>query len=235
MGFFQRIGNLWTGFWSLFVSDLERKNPEIAYENAINGMVRKYATLKEATAALLRRRDEITERLQGEEKELAQIEPDLGTALDTNQDDLALGLLQKKNALDASTAGLRNDLERAGDDAEEAKASLVSIKDEIGKLKAEKDRMLAKVKSAEARLKIQGQLDGLSVDAEVQALDNVREHIKTTIASADLHKEMGDADLDNRLRKLREQSGDASAKRQLEELKRARQQAQAEPEPGKSM
>ena len=44
-GFFSRVGNLWKGFLSLWVSDVERKNPEIAYENAINSMVEKYAKL----------------------------------------------------------------------------------------------------------------------------------------------------------------------------------------------
>ena len=38
--------------------------------------------------------------------------------------------------------------------------------------------MLAKVKSAEARMKIQESLDGLSLDADSQALDNVRESIE---------------------------------------------------------
>ena len=46
---------------------------------------------------------------------------------------------------------------------------------EIKKLKAERDTMLAQMQSAQARLKIQEQLDGLSVDAEVKALDNVRD------------------------------------------------------------
>ena len=35
--------------------------------------------------------------------------------------------------------------------------------------------MLAKMESAKARVRIQEQLDGLSVDAEVKALDNVRD------------------------------------------------------------
>ena len=46
--------------------------------------------------------------------------------------------------------------------------------------------MLAKMQSAQARIRIQEQLDGLSVDADVKALDNVREHIKNTIAEANL-------------------------------------------------
>ena len=42
------------------------------------------------------------------------------------------------------------------------------------------------MESAQARVRIQEQLDGLSVDAEVKALDNVRTHIKNTIAQASL-------------------------------------------------
>jgi len=83
------------------------------------------------------------------------------------------------------------------------------------------------MQSAQVRLKIQGQLDGLSVDAEVRALDNVREHIKTTIAEANLGRELSESSLDARLAQLRTQVGDVQAKQQLAELKakRAAQQA----------
>jgi phage shock protein A len=45
-------------------------------------------------------------------------------------------------------------------------------------------------------VKIQNQLEGLSVDAEVRALDNVREHIKNTVAQAKMGQELRDSDLD---------------------------------------
>ena len=48
-GFFSRLSNLWRGFVSLWISDIEKNNPEIAYENAINSMVEKYSGLKRAT------------------------------------------------------------------------------------------------------------------------------------------------------------------------------------------
>ena len=38
-GFFARMGNLWKGFLSLWISDIEKENPEIAYENSINSMM----------------------------------------------------------------------------------------------------------------------------------------------------------------------------------------------------
>jgi phage shock protein A len=73
--------------------------------------------------------------------------------------------------------------------------------------------------SAQARVKIQEQLDGLSVDAEVKALDNVREHIKNTVAQANLGDELKENDLDARLAKLRNASGEVTANDEWEKLK----------------
>jgi phage shock protein A len=84
--------------------------------------------------------------------------------------------------------------------------------------------MMAKLQSAQARIRIQQQLEGLSVDNEVKALDNVREHIKTTIAQANLEKEIGESSLDQRLAQLRAQSGEVTARQQLEQLKAAQAQ-----------
>jgi len=220
-GFFRRLSNLWKGFVSLWISDIEKEHPEIAYENAINSMIEKYSKLKKATAAIIRRREELSERLAVQSKELAQVIADLNVAVEQGQDDLAVVLIQKKNALEKEVGELKADLDTAAKDADSAKASLVTVQNEIKKLKAEKDVMLAKMASAQARIKISEQLDGLSVDAEVKALDNVREHIKTTIAQANLNAELKSTDLDERLKALRAQSGDVTAKQELAQLKAA--------------
>jgi len=217
-----RLANLWQGFVSLWISDVEKRHPDIAYQNAIDSMIEKYGKLKSATAAIMRRREEITARLGSERNELAAITADLNAALATGQDELGIVLIQKKNALEASIKTLEQDLEQARGDAEEGKTSLLQVKSEIQKLKDEKDRMLAQMLSAQARLKIQNQLEGLSVDAEVRALDNVREHIKNTVAEAKMGAELRDSDLDVKLAKLRQSSGSITARQELEEMKRAR-------------
>lgn len=222
INFFDRLGNLWRGFVSLWIADVEKKHPEIAYENAINSLIGKYTKLKSATAAIIRRRDEIDHRVETERNALAAVARDLEAALATNQDDLALVLLQKKSAVEAELAGLAAEAEQAKVDADDAKNALLSVKSEIDKLKGERDRMLAKMQSAQARIQIQSQLDGLSVEADVQALDKVRDHIKNTISEANLGKELRDSDLDVRLDKLRQQSGSITARAQLDELKRQR-------------
>ncbi|HET6438631.1 MAG TPA: PspA/IM30 family protein [Anaeromyxobacter sp.] len=222
IGFFARLGNLWKGFLSLWISDQERKHPEVAYENAINSMVEKYAALKQATAGLIRRREELDARMAEQARELSQVTADLNTAVETNQDDLALVLIQKKQGLEAEVASLKTELERAAQEAETAKASLLQVQAEIKKLRAEKDRMIARLRSAEAKIRIQEQLEGLSVEADVKALEVVREHIQTRVAEASLNQELADAGLDGRLAALRSQTGDVAARAELERLKAAR-------------
>jgi phage shock protein A len=226
MSAFSRLANLWKGFLSLWIADIEKEHPEIAYENAINSMVGKYAKLKSATAAIIRRREDLDERYKKATADLAQTEAELNTAVETNQDDLSLVLIQKKNQLSTEITELQQEMQTAHADADSAKSSLLSVQSEIRKLKAERDVMLARMNSAQARIKIQEQLDGLSVDDEVRALDTVRNHIKNTVAEANLGKELSDSSLDNRLAALRSQTGDVQAKQQLAELKARKAAAQ---------
>lgn len=234
MGVVNRLANLWRGFLSLWIADIEKDHPEIAYENAINSMVGKYAKLKSATAAIIRRREDLDERYKRTTADLAQTDAELNTAVATNQDDLAVMLIQKKNQLTADLSELKTDMETANTDADSAKASLVGVQSEIRKLKAERDTMLAKMQSAQARIRIQESLDGLSVDDEVRALDTVRNHIKNTIAEANLSKELSDSSLDSRLAALKNQVGDVQARQELEAMK-ARKAAQQASQGQKTM
>src|SRR5712691_3411117 len=142
---FRRLSNLWKGFVSLWISDIEKEHPEIAYENAINSMIEKYTQLKRATAAIIRRREELDEQFKEKSRELTQASADLNTAVETNQQDLGLILLQKQKALSEQVADIKTDLDVAVNDADSAKASLLQVQAEIKTLKAEKDRMLAKM------------------------------------------------------------------------------------------
>jgi len=132
----KRLTNLWKGFLSLWISDIEKEHPEIAYENAINSMVAKYSKLKTATAGIIRRREDLDERYKRATTELAQTEAELETAVSTDQDDLAVILIQKKNQLAADVAELKAEMESARTDADSAKTSLLGVQSEIRKLQS---------------------------------------------------------------------------------------------------
>lgn len=215
-----RLLNLIKGFFSLFVSKVEQEHPEIVYSNAIDSLTEKAVKLRSAAAAVIRRRDDLEERFKDKTKQQKEIEAQITVAVQNNDAEVGALLLEKKDALDQEIAEMTVDLEQGRKDADDVKSALIRVQGERQKLVAEKDRMLAQIASADARIKIQEQLDGLSVDADVKALDNVRTHIKNRIAEARLGQELNESSLDARLEKIKQQTGNVQAQNKFEELRK---------------
>lgn len=231
MGFFDRLANVWRGFLNLWVSDIEARNPEAVYEAAIDERVRKHRELKKAVSGIVYLRNKLSTELEAKENELRDVMQQLPVAIDSGEDEVALVLIQKKDELTASIESLSGELKKVSDQAEDAKSGLLQFQAEIEKLKREKEKMLAAKANAEARIDIQETLDGLSTDADVKALDNVREHINKLQAEADIGAEIKGDSLDAKLAKIKEKASNANARTQLAEMKRqmeARRAASAE-------
>lgn len=220
MGFFDRIANVWKGFLSLWVSDIENRNPEAVYESAIDERVRKHRDLKKAVSGIVYLRNKLSTELETKERELKEVMTQLPVAIEDGEDEVALVLIQKKDELTKDIEALSAELKKISDQAEDAKAGLLSFQAEIEKLKREKEQMLAKKANAEARIQIQETLDGLSTEADVKALDNVREHISKLQAEADIGSEIQGDSLDAKLAKIKEKAANSSARHQLAEMKR---------------
>ena len=220
MGFFDRLANVWKGFLSLWVSDIESRNPEAVYEAAIDERVRKHRDLKKAVSGIVYLRNKLSTELEGKERELKEVMAQLPVAIDDGEDEVALVLIHKKDELTTQIEALSAELKKVSDQAEEAKSGLLSFQAEIEKLKREKEQMIAKKANAEARIQIQDTLDGLSTDADVKALDNVREHISKLQAEADIGSEIQGDSLDAKLKKIKDKAANSSARSQLEEMKR---------------
>jgi phage shock protein A len=221
-GFFDRLSNLWSGFWSLWIGGAEKKNPEAVYEAAINERIRSYKALKKAVSNIIYLRNKITKELEQKNAELKEVSAQIPIAVDEGEDEVALHLIENKDTLQSEITQLNADMDKTATEAEEAKSSLVTFQSEIDKLRKEKDEMLARKETAEARIKIQETLDGLSTDADIKALDNVRQHIGKMQAEADMGSELGDATLDTKLKKIKAKAGTAAARQQLDAIKQAR-------------
>lgn len=229
MGFFERLSNIWKGIISNWVSDVETANPEAVYESAIEERIKKHRELKKAVSGIVYLRNKLSAELEQKEKELKEVEMQIPIAVQDGEDDVALVLIQRKDELTAKIAETQVELEKVAAQAEEAKSGLITFQAEIEKLKRERDTMLAKKANAEARIKIQESLDGLSTDADIKALDNVRTNINKLQAEADVGGEIKGESLDAKLAKIKEKTSNTAAKAQLEEMKKqmaARKQAQ---------
>ncbi|MCB9781081.1 MAG: PspA/IM30 family protein [Alphaproteobacteria bacterium] len=220
MGFFERLSNVWKGFLSLWVSDIESKNPEAVYESAIEERIKKHRELKKAVSGIVYLRNKISAELEEKEKELAEISVQIPVAVEEGEDEAALILIQKRDELTSSISDLRIELDKVSSQAEEAKEGLIAFQGEIEKLKREKEEMLAKKANAEARIQIRETLDGLSTDADIKALENVRESIEKAQAEADVAGEIAGESLDSKLNKIKSKAATASARQELEAMKK---------------
>lgn len=220
MSFFSRLSNLWKGFLSLFVEGLEKNNPELVYEAAINKRVEQHQKLLKAVSGIVYLRNKLQKELEEKSQKLKEIQQQLPIAIQEGDDEVSLLLIEQKNALTADIERIQAELESVSNQAEEAKSNLIAFQAEIEKLKAEKEKMLAKRENALVQKKIQEQLSSLSVDADLKALNSVREDIQKLEAEVQVNKEIASQNLDVKLKNIKQKATNLAAKSELEELKR---------------
>ena len=222
MRFFARVSNLVRGMLARWLGAREHNNPGAVYEAAIQERVAQYAQLRTAAAGVIYMRGKLERELGGRSEELARVRRQLDVAVDSNDDDAALALIGRRDALDADVSRLGTDLAELTHEADAAKRNLVAFQQEIERLREERTRMLARLANAKARLRLHETLSGLSPEADIQALEEVRDHVNRLVTEATLVREGGDPALEKRLGTIRDAEAERAARAQLDELKRAR-------------
>ena len=219
---FSRLFKLVGGKFSRWIKAREARDPEAVYESAISDRVRRYHQLKTAAAGVIYMRNKLERELRGKLAEMKEVDEEAGQAADMNEDQCALILIQRKHVLDCDCTRLREELGELTTEAEEAKKNLISFKSEIEKLKVEKVRMLARLKNAQARVRIQHALEEISYDDDVRALEEVRESIQQALAQAGVNRELHSAEIDEKLGEIRRRNAEAKAQAELDDIKRRR-------------
>jgi phage shock protein A len=221
-GLFPRLIGLLRGRFAGWLRGREEQHPGAVYENAIAERVAQYRELKEAVAGILYMRNKLEAELDERRVELARTLEDLRRAVARSDDEVALALVTRKQALVEDLEHAERELAGVRGEAEEAKTNLLRFREEIRTLEREKGRTLASLANARARRRIQEALAGFSVDADMRALDSVREHVARLASEGVLDRELAGADdgLDGRLRAIRDESRREAAQRELAELKR---------------
>jgi phage shock protein A len=224
MRFFARVGNLLRGLGARWIGRREHRHPEAVYEAAIEERVVQYARLREAAAGILYMRSKLAKELERESAELGRVRRQLDVAVERDDDVAALALISRRDALDGDVTRLGAELGELTKETDAAKQNLVTFQDEIARLREERVRMLARLANAKARLRFQATLNGLSPDADIRALEEVRDHVNRLVAETQLGREVGDSELERRLGRIREAEAASAARAQLDELKRARRE-----------
>jgi phage shock protein A len=222
MRFIARLANLVRGRLGRWIGDREHANPGAVYEAAIQERTAQYATLRAAAAGVIYMRRKLETELASRTEALAAVRRQLDVAVDRDDDAAALLLIARRDALDADVARLSAELGELTTEADAAKRNLVAFQHEIERLREERTRMLARLANAKARLRLHESLSGLSPEADIQALEEVRDHVNRLVTEASLVRDGADPALERRLGLIRDAEADRTARAQLDELKRAR-------------
>jgi len=214
-----RLRNLIHGILAVWVRDSERQNPRAVYEEAIHQRTRQYRELKEAVAGILYMRNKLEAEIVERRAEIARLHDDIRRSVRRSHDDLSLSMIARKQLLLEDLERAERELEGVRSEAEEAKSNLVRFRHEIRDLVQEKSRMLATLANAQARRRISEAIEGLSVDADMKALEGVREHIARITTEGALEREIGDTTMRARIRAIRDEVREEAARRELLELK----------------
>lgn len=219
---FARFGHLIRGTFTIWLKRRERQNPAAVYEQAISERTRQYRELKEAVAGILYMRNKLEAEINERRLDIARLHDDIRNAIRRGRDELSLSLIENKQALMDELDRAERELDGVRHEAEEAKANLVRFREEIRSLTREKGRMLATLANAHARRRLNEAVDGLSVDADMKALESVRDHIARAATEGALDREIGgDEGTRKRLRAIRDDVRHEAARRELEELKQS--------------
>ena len=222
MRFFARLSNLVRGMLGRWLGEREHANPSAVYETAIQERLGQYGTLRAAAAGVIYMRQKLEKELAARTAELGRVRRQLDVAVERDDDAVAIALIGRRDELDAEVARLTGDLGELKTEADAAKRNLVAFQQEIQRLRDERTRMLARLANAKARLRLHESLSGLSPEADIQALEQVRDHVNRLVTEANLVRDGADPALEKRLGVIRDAEAERAARAQLDELKRTR-------------
>jgi len=216
-----RLRSLFRGIFGSWVRDREQQAPEVVYEQAIGERVRQYRELKSAVAGILYMRNKIEGEITDRRAEIARLHDDVRRSVRRGEEETSLSLIAHKQALFEELERAEQELDHIRVQAEEAKTNLVRFREEIRSLVREKGRMLATLANARARRRLQAAIEGLSIDAEMDALENVREHISRVVLEGEVSEEIGDEgdEFRARLRGFRDEARREAARSELASLR----------------
>jgi phage shock protein A len=216
-----RFFNWMSASFGSWVRDRERENPRAVYEHAIEARVKRYAELKEAVAGILYLRNKLEAEIRDRRGEIARLATDAERAVRRSDESLAVAIVTHRHELVEDLARAEQELEGLRSEADAAKDNLLHFREEIRTLEREKGRALAVFASARMRRQVRAAIDGLSVDADVRALEGVREYVAKLSTEAHLDGELArGSDLRNRLAEIRGDARHEAARLEVEEIKR---------------
>lgn len=222
MGFFERIGRLIRGFFSLFVGGLEEKNPKAMLEDLKNQLNAAKVRYNTTTANIIAREKVAAAKLKSAQKELDDCRRLIQEAKRQNDRELALQLLIQEEHLEAA-------MQTAQAAYDSIKAEADNARREFENFQAEMFQKMSQIE----QLKVQADLADLKKEMNTlrsnyatengagrinEGLKQAEEMIQGKLAKEEAVAELGKNTIDQRMRDLRTSAAKSRAEEKLAAL-----------------
>jgi phage shock protein A len=219
MGLLSRIWNIIRGILFEEVEKAEVKNAAVVYEQAIRTKIERFHRLRDAVGGLEANRIRMESRLNDLKRTLEEVNQDLQSAIQNNNETLGPILLQKKQELESQIPPLEKELDQAVKELNDHMQNLTMAQADIEALRREKEKSLAHAETDLLRKEIEDEIARLSVDSsEMAALDNVRQRLEKLHGEAQVAQKLGETDVNRQLQKLRSESRVQNSKADFKKL-----------------
>jgi len=222
MGFFERLGRLIRGFFSLFIGGLEEKNPKLMLEDLKNQMDEAKKRYASTTANIIAREKMAKAKLEGAKREMAECQTMIQEAKRQQNRELALQLLLKEENLQATLNTTQQAYDAIKGEADNARKEFENFQNE----------MFQKMSQIE-QLKTQADLAGLKKEMNSlrsnyatedgagkinEGLKQAEEIITGRLAKEDAISELGKNSIDSQMRDLKASAAKSRAEEKLAAL-----------------
>ena len=175
--------------------------------------------LKKAVSNIVFLRNKSQNELKSLKEELELVKVDLQGAIVTNQDELALILLEKQDQLEEAIQAKEVELQAIAKQADHSMEQLRDFEARIHELKRQKDIKLAQLENAKAREMINDAMNGLSMESSSAALADVIESIDKQVEHANVGEELATNSLDKQIAEARAAGKEQQQRARLEAMK----------------
>jgi phage shock protein A len=222
MSFFQRVARLIRGFFSLFISGVEEKNPKAMLEDLKNQLNEAKIRYNTTTANIIAREKVALAKLKNAQKELEECQRLIQEAKKQGNRELALQLLIQEENLQATLQttqaayeAIRAEADAARREFENFQAEMFQKMSQIEQLKAQAD--LAELKKEMNVLRSNYATEG-GAGAINEGLKQAEEIITGRLAKEEAISELGKNSIDAQMRDLKANAARSRAEAKLAAL-----------------
>jgi phage shock protein A len=222
MGLFDRLGRLIRGFFGLFVSGMEQKNPKALLEDLKNQLNEAKVRYNTTTANIIAREKVAAAKLKSAQKELQDTQALIQEAKRQNNRDMALQLLiQEENqsaqmqTTQAAYDAIKAEADNARKEFDNFQNEMFQKMSQIEQLKTQAD--LADLKKEMNTLRSNYQTEGGAGKLN-EGLKQAEEIIQGRLAQEEAVSELGQNSIDSKMRDLKSSAAKSRAEDKLAAL-----------------